>query len=161
MTKTPIDQNKMAHKSPLTRRRFLRATAVGAAITAAGLSLLGLLRFIVPRTRDTFKINIGLASDYPVNTFTLLRESKLFVYRDHRSVRVLSAECTHLGCVLETSDDGFLCPCHGSAFARNGQVRSGPAPRPLSWFKVELATNNTLIVNRRIRVRPEEKLIIA
>ncbi len=150
------------NESSHTRRQFLRKSALGASLMAAGLAALGILRFIIPGlTRDRVKVDIGNATDYPVNTFTLLRETKLFVFRDHQGLRVVSAECTHLGCILDSTEDGFLCPCHGSAFTREGKVRFGPAPRSLTWYKVELAVNNRLIVNRRISVTPQEKLIVS
>jgi nitrite reductase/ring-hydroxylating ferredoxin subunit len=40
---------------------------------------------------------------------------------------VTSLRCTHLGCRLRAEDDGFVCPCHGSRFDRNGALLSGPA----------------------------------
>lgn len=144
-----------------SRRRFLRISALGAATTAAVLTTLGMLRLVIPGlSRDRLRVDIGAASDYPVNTFTLLRDAKLFIYRDHQGIRAVSAECTHLGCVLETSEDGFICPCHGSAFTPEGNVRFGPAPRPLNWYKVEVDINQRLMVNRRIRVQPHDKLLI-
>ncbi len=55
-------------------------------------------------------------------------------------VVVFAPECTHLGCGYHW-DDGkrqFVCPCHSSAFAADGRVLSGPAPRPLDRFDVRL-----------------------
>ena len=56
------------------------------------------------------------------------------VYRDDDGqVTVLSAVCTHMGCLVrwnkaaETCD----CPCHGSRFDIDGTVLQGPAARPL------------------------------
>lgn len=43
------------------------------------------------------------------------------------------ARCTHLGCPVgyDAVADGFLCPCHGGKFDREGRVLAGPPPRPL------------------------------
>jgi len=45
----------------------------------------------------------------------------------------LPAICTHLHCILEWDEKNgrLLCPCHLGAFDLNGNVLSGPPPRPL------------------------------
>ncbi|MFG3340209.1 FAD-dependent oxidoreductase [Glycomyces sp. NPDC048151] len=56
------------------------------------------------------------------------------VYRDEDGgLRVLSAKCTHLGCVVGFNDAErtWECPCHGSRYDTSGAVIQGPAPDPL------------------------------
>ncbi|HSM82322.1 MAG TPA: FAD-dependent oxidoreductase [Nodosilinea sp.] len=52
----------------------------------------------------------------------------------------LSLTCTHQGCSVQrqvtTTTDGYLCPCHGAAYASDGAVLAGPARENLSAFKV-------------------------
>lgn len=58
-------------------------------------------------------------------------------YAVHRNrdgtVRVLSARCTHLGCLVafNEAEATWECPCHGSRFDLDGSVLQGPAVRPL------------------------------
>ncbi|MBA9005273.1 FAD-dependent oxidoreductase [Thermomonospora cellulosilytica] len=56
------------------------------------------------------------------------------VYREPGgSLHVVSATCTHLGCLVRFNDAEHTwdCPCHGSRFAPDGTVLQGPANRPL------------------------------
>jgi Rieske Fe-S protein len=50
-----------------------------------------------------------------------------------RTLHVLSAACTHAGCVVRWNslEQCWDCPCHGSQFAADGSVLNGPAVSPL------------------------------
>ncbi len=52
----------------------------------------------------------------------------------------LSKTCTHLGCTVPWNDEQqkFICPCHGSTFARNGAVLTAPATRPLDYYPLRI-----------------------
>ncbi len=55
-------------------------------------------------------------------------------YRDGEGVlHVLSARCTHLGCIVgwNPADRSWECPCHGSRFAADGTLVQGPATADL------------------------------
>lgn len=56
-------------------------------------------------------------------------------------LQAFSTVCPHLGCRVDyqPKKKQFLCPCHDSAFALDGQVESGPSPRGMD----ELATRVT------------------
>ncbi len=56
------------------------------------------------------------------------------------SLVAFGPQCTHLGCAYHW-DEGkgeFLCPCHTSLFSIDGQVVSGPAPRPLDRYATKI-----------------------
>jgi nitrite reductase/ring-hydroxylating ferredoxin subunit len=67
---------------------------------------------------------------------TIVREgAKLYaVHRDDAGeLHVLSARCTHLGCIVgwNSADRAWECPCHGSRFAGDGTLVQGPATADL------------------------------
>jgi cytochrome b6-f complex iron-sulfur subunit len=144
------------------RRSFLKKVALSSSMVAGVLASLGALRAIVPTlTRDKSVYKIGALADYPINSFTFSQQAECFIFRDHQGIRAVSAICTHLGCTLEKNDDGFNCPCHGSYFNQDGKVLSGPAPRSLAWFKVGLAADGQLVVDKKQRVVVDEKFLIS
>jgi glycine/D-amino acid oxidase-like deaminating enzyme/nitrite reductase/ring-hydroxylating ferredoxin subunit len=52
-------------------------------------------------------------------------------------LRLLSATCTHAGCVVRWNglERCWDCPCHGSQFSTDGEPLQGPANRPLAQFE--------------------------
>lgn len=54
--------------------------------------------------------------------------------------RAFSATCTHLDCIVEyrRDDRRIWCNCHNGTYDLAGQVVSGPPPRPLQPFRVDL-----------------------
>jgi cytochrome b6-f complex iron-sulfur subunit len=60
----------------------------------------------------------------------------------------LYQRCVHLGCRVPwcQPSQGFECPCHGSKYNSVGEFFSGPAPRNLDRFVVELTPADDFIV---------------
>jgi len=84
----------------------------------------------------------------------VLPEKKVQMIATEEGIGAVSLVCTHLGCIVQESDAGFSCPCHGSRFGPNGELRQGPAPRPLPWFAVSQAPDGALVVDRGREVDP-------
>ena len=76
---------------------------------------------------------IATVADLPVGGGAILADRQLVVTRPTATeVRVLSAVCTHQGCLVDSVANGTIsCACHGSAFSLTGEVTSGPATQPL------------------------------
>lgn len=65
---------------------------------------------------------------------------KVAAHRDeHGKMHVVSAVCTHLGCIVHFNDaeKTWDCPCHGSRFGLDGKVIEGPAYEPLPKIEVQ------------------------
>ena len=77
---------------------------------------------------------IAKLADIAVGGGAVLADRQLVVTRPKADeVHVLSAVCTHQGCLVDTVANGTIsCPCHGSAYSLTGDVSSGPATRPLA-----------------------------
>ncbi|MFV1958272.1 MAG: ubiquinol-cytochrome c reductase iron-sulfur subunit [Planctomycetota bacterium] len=143
-----------------SRRSLLSA----AAVTSAGLGVLGLLaawaRSLWPDVlyEPPEKRRIGDPGDYPDGA-TFLPDERVFLLHDKGSFRALSAICTHLGCtVSREGEGGYHCPCHGSTFSPTGKNTGGPAPRPLPWHPLTLGGDGSLVVDLGREVGPEATL---
>ncbi len=61
------------------------------------------------------------------------------------TVVAFEARCTHQGCTVRATDEGLVCPCHGSVFAlADGSAVHGPATEPLA--PVGVAVRGTDVV---------------
>jgi Rieske Fe-S protein len=55
------------------------------------------------------------------------------------TVVAFDATCPHQGCTVRATEDGLVCPCHGSAFdPADGAAVHGPATEPLAPVGVAL-----------------------
>jgi cytochrome b6-f complex iron-sulfur subunit len=61
----------------------------------------------------------------------------------------LRTTCTHLGCITlwQESQQRFRCPCHGSAFTKEGINTEGPAPRPLERCAIRIADDGRIEID--------------
>jgi cytochrome b6-f complex iron-sulfur subunit len=132
----------------MDRRHFIRRAGLWVASLTGAVTAAAYLRRFFPRSAGEKRgILLGDPRQYPVDTYTFIAEHNLFIYRDHEGIKAVSAVCTHLGCVLERSSDGFQCPCHGSCYNNAGEVISGPAPVNLSWYRVAATADGKIYVD--------------
>ena len=144
----------------MKRRSFVRRAALGLVSFAGALLALSYLRQFFPRLAgEKRRFALGDPRQFPVDTYTFLDEHNLFVYRDHEGVKAVSAVCTHLGCILEKSTDGFECPCHGSCYNDQGEVLSGPAPRDLAWYRVSRSSDGKIMIDPGFAVSANDKFL--
>ncbi len=144
----------------MKRRHFIKKSASILVMVAGVVAAVSYLRQLFPRLAGgKRRISIGDPRQLPVDTYTFIDAHSLFVYRDYEGIKAVSAVCTHLGCILEKSTDGFECPCHGSCYNNNGEVLSGPAPRDLSWFQVSRAADGKIVVDPGKTVDPGDKFL--
>lgn len=68
-------------------------------------------------------------------------------------IQALSSVCPHLGCAVDfdADENAFKCPCHRSAFARDGEKQSGPSKRGLDPLKVSVEDGRVKVTYVRYR----------
>jgi cytochrome b6-f complex iron-sulfur subunit len=119
---------------PRSRRSTLRTLILSSLGGAA------LWRFLTPRAGAGASarafVSVSAADIPPQGALVLPLERVAFV-REGGETLAFDLTCTHLGCTVKATDQGFSCPCHGSRFGRKGDVLNGPAPRALKRLACE------------------------
>ena len=142
--------SKTKQKNDNSRRFFVLS-----GLSALGLTLLASIGatvdFLFPKVlyEPSKLLRLKKLEDYPDQEVIFDDENRLFILKRPEGIAVLTAVCTHLGCTVSHDGDSqtFRCPCHGSIFDPQGQVMSGPAPKPLKWFYTDLAKDGRLQVH--------------
>jgi cytochrome b6-f complex iron-sulfur subunit len=166
-------------EEPVSRRSVLArlATAAGAA-GVCGQTAIVLRSFVPNVSYDTpTKAKVGTPGSF-ADGITFVADRRLFIVRDGKSFRAMSAVCTHLGCSVRpeaaeepdpADPDGrrrvqvwsLACPCHGSRYRADGSNVSGPAPRALASFRVSAAPDDgQLVVDVSDEVGPDWMLTL-
>jgi menaquinol-cytochrome c reductase iron-sulfur subunit len=149
----------MSEEAQVQRRGFLGLVtwAIGVLI-GAGLGIPAIAYIIGPALEEvasdewipigtTSKVELGTPTLFKANiertTGWIVNQEELTAYvltEDGRNFIAMSNICTHLGCRVRwiADQDGFFCPCHNAVFNKEGQVVSGPPPRPLDRFDVKV-----------------------
>ena len=124
------------------------------------------VRFMFPNVlaEPPSTIKIGLPSNYDPESvsdrfkadwgFWVVRSAR---YNGQDILYAIQSVCTHLGCPPNwlASEQKFKCPCHGSGFYISGINFEGPAPRPLERFKVALADDGQIVVDKSQKFQQE------
>ncbi|MBI5543706.1 MAG: Rieske (2Fe-2S) protein [Deltaproteobacteria bacterium] len=120
----------------LTRRDFLASAGTWVVAACGAGAVAGAVRFSLPETTEgaAQRFALGTPADFKARTVTWLRDHQLFVVRDEKGFGAFSSKCTHLGCTVQRTAEGFACPCHGAKYDALGRVLAGPARRALPWF---------------------------
>ena len=140
----------------MDRKNFIRWLSIGwlAFVAATGGFFTSMIRFLFPNVLfeppQSFKI--GYPKDFEVGKVDLRfkKQHNIWVVRNDDGIYALSTVCTHLGCTPNwlSTERKFKCPCHGSGFRFSGINFEGPAPRPLERFKIHLASDGQIIVDK-------------
>ena len=116
------------HKS----RRKLIKTLI---LSVISLPLIG--KFLIPGIKHRKEILRIKKSRVPDNGALIFGQKKIAVIRKNQEIYALNLTCTHLGCTVNATPKGFVCPCHGSVFNTSGDVVKGPADRSLKRLAVD------------------------
>jgi cytochrome b6-f complex iron-sulfur subunit len=154
-------------QSPLLSRRQWIEIAWSGFTAASLLALLATGRMMFPNVLDEpsqqfkagFPVEYGVGVDerWKDKFGVWLERTPDDIVQGTSGFFALIAVCTHLGCTPNylPAEQKFKCPCHGSGFRLTGINFEGPAPRPLERFRISLAEDGQLVVDKSVVYRYE------
>ena len=143
-----------------TRRRFFSYVGWSSFFAFFGGCTLASLRFLFPRVlyEPSLRFFAGKPEDYAVGDVStrMKKEQRVWIIRNEEGIYALISICTHLGCtpIWHPAEGAIKCPCHGSNFDKEGDLRAGPAPRPLERAAISLDLAGNIVVDK------SQKLVI-
>ena len=171
--KASIENDKNEH---ISRGKFVSILSIGWLGFVAGVggffTWIGRMFFPNVSFDPPMEFKIGFPDDFTVDMVDLRfkKQYNVWIVRDKKSIYALSTVCTHLGCTPNwlSSEKKFKCPCHGSGFRITGINFEGPAPRPLERYRIYMANDGQIIVDKNKRfnfekgewTRPESFLMV-
>jgi Rieske Fe-S protein len=96
-------------------------------------------------TPTLFKVSISRQTGWIVNQ----EELSVYVLTDNgRDFIAMSNVCTHLGCRIRwiADQNQYFCPCHNGVYDKQGDVVSGPPPRPLDKYQTKVENDQLFIL---------------
>ncbi len=150
-------------KDDMSRRGFLGWLISGIIFLCVSLasSSAAIVRYFFPNVlyEPDRRFKMGKPNDYMMGP-NFIEDKRIFIFKQPEGIFCVSAVCTHLGCTVQWKGEekNFFCPCHGSVFTKDGNVKKGPAPRALEWYEVTLAKDGRLVVDQNKIVGSDYRL---
>ena len=137
------------------RRNFLNYLLGTGTVATLCAILYPIIRFMVPPKvveSSASSVIAGKVADLKPNQGRIFKfgsKPGLLVKTPEGEYRAFSATCTHLDCTVQYRQEEKLiwCACHNGRYDLTGKNVSGPPPRPLEEFKVNVR-GDEIIVSR-------------
>jgi cytochrome b6-f complex iron-sulfur subunit len=137
----------------MNRRAFVNLFLGGSLLGTFVSFLYPVIRYLIPpRQAEAVvkRILAAKAGELAPNSAKFFRfgsTAAVLVNTSDGQLRAFSAVCTHLTCTVNyEGDTGTLfCPCHNGRFDLAGNVISGPPPKPLESYEVEVSDGDVYV----------------
>ena len=137
------------------RRSFLNFILGAGLIGWLGSLFYPVISYLKPPKIPEANINsvkAGPPDDFSANTGKIIkfgRKPVILIKTEEGSFLAFSATCTHLDCIVQYRTDSkeIWCACHNGFYDLSGRNISGPPPRPLEEFTVNIVDDEIIIIN--------------
>lgn len=149
-------QDEPALKAP-ERRRFVEVLLGSGFLASAVAFLYPVIRYLAPpKTADlgsgaVVAARVGELKPNSGKIFRFGNRPGLLIRTSTGEYRAMTATCTHLACTVQYREDlhEVWCACHNGKYDLNGRNISGPPPRPLEAFEVQVRGEEIFVRHRQ------------
>jgi cytochrome b6-f complex iron-sulfur subunit len=128
------------------RRRFLDILLGSSAVATLAAIFYPILKFMVPPQvieAQTNSVSVGKNAEIATNSGKIFKfgsKPGIIIRTEAGDLKAFSASCTHLDCIVQYDPAGkqIVCACHNGHYDLTGKNVSGPPPRPLEEFTVNV-----------------------
>jgi cytochrome b6-f complex iron-sulfur subunit len=146
----------MTHPENTSRRKFINALMGGGLIGWIGSVLYPVFSFLKPppvAEANVGSVSVGPLTEIANNSGQIVRFGRtpvLLVRTSAGDLRAFAGTCTHLDCIVQYRGDTerIWCACHNGQYDLTGRNISGPPPKPLPEFDVNIVSGEVLISRR-------------
>ncbi|MGA2482862.1 MAG: Rieske 2Fe-2S domain-containing protein [Candidatus Acidiferrales bacterium] len=139
------------------RRRLVEILLGGGLVASVASFLYPVLRYLVPPAvpelggDEVVAAKVGELKLNGSKIFRFGNRPGILILTAEGEYQALSATCTHLGCTVQFRSDlhEIWCACHNGLYDLNGRNISGPPPRPLEAFQVQVRGDEVVVRRKR------------
>ncbi len=137
----------------ITRRRFTNFALGGALLGWLVTAVYPAIKFLIPPEQIEMEpevVDMGSVEEFPPGSSKNFKFGKtlvILVRSETGSFNALAATCTHLDCTVQfrKDKDTIWCACHNGVYDLAGRNISGPPPKPLEQFDVNIVSGKIFI----------------
>jgi cytochrome b6-f complex iron-sulfur subunit len=129
-----------------SRRNFLDYLLGFSAFATLGAIFYPIFKFMVPPEvveAQQNSVSVGTNAEIASNSGKIFKfgsKPGIIIRTETGDLKAFSASCTHLDCIVQYDPGSkqIICACHNGIYDLTGKNVSGPPPRPLEEFGVNV-----------------------
>jgi Rieske Fe-S protein len=149
--------NEDSQKVRPVRRRLVEVLLGGGVFASVVSFIYPVLKYLAPPAVPDLgqdEVVAAAVGDLKANGSKVFRfgsRPALLLLTAEGEYHAVSAVCTHLGCTVQYRNDmhAIWCACHNGTYGLDGRNVSGPPPRPLESFQVNIRGNEIVVSRKR------------
>jgi cytochrome b6-f complex iron-sulfur subunit len=141
---------------PVSGRRWVNLLLGSGVLASIASFIYPALRYIIPplvaesTSRSVVAAKVGELKPNSGKIFKFGAKPGILVCARDGGFKAFSAVCTHLNCTVQYRDDlrQIWCACHNGLYDLEGRNVSGPPPRPLEEFAVNVQGEDVVVTRK-------------